>query len=740
MDIDPQPSQNAQLKRKARPVSGSLKKKTKVQHRTLDTLPWQSIQRPLDTGLDGDEGVLELEEVDDVEIVYEDTENGRVLKFNVSREHGPNVKPKDDQTASYLASVKFDSKPICTFFHRIQRSHCTPFPGALLPSWRPFKLHPHLLQVLHSKNFKSPTPIQSNSLPKAIAGKDIVGVAETGSGKTLAYGLPILQHILTSPRPVLSTESGSSKRQLRALVITPTRELALQVADHLNIFARAIADAAVKREEGDEPDLSAPSKKKKSNGKPSDNEAGSGPPLVSIAAIVGGMSAQKQRRLLDRGIEVMIATPGRLWDVLAEDEDLARQVSALDFLVLDEADRMIETGHFAELDNILRLTIRQSEEDQIEPEHEGGSSGDEGDNDQSGNAGTVAGATPSIAGTNQENGMRTYVFSATLSKDLQQNLKKRRRPKVGKKAKQKPASTLDDLVLRLDFRDPEPEIIDLSPQGGVVSSLKESKIECLVTDKDVYLYYFLLRYPGRTLVFLSSIDGIRRLAPLMELLGLPAYPLHSQLEQRQRLKNLDRFKQTPNAVLLATDIAARGLDIPSVDHVIHYQIPRTADVFVHRSGRTARAMREGFSLLMIAPDERRTVKLLFRSLDRNEDEVLEMSVELALLDKLKERIRVARQIDAQQHKVKKENHDRKWMKEAADAMEIELDSDFMSASEDEGRPTKHVQKKASGKTAALKAELKALLAQPLVAKGVSTSYVTSGSRPIAADFVAGDCE
>jgi len=224
----------------------------------------------------------------------------------------------------------------------------------------------------------------------------------------------------------------------------------------------------------------------------------------------------------------------------------------------------------------------------------------------------------------------------------------------------------------------------------------------------------------------------------MELLGLPAYPLHSQLEQRQRLKNLDRFKQTPNAVLLATDIAARGLDIPSVDHVIHYQIPRTADVFVHRSGRTARAMREGFSLLMIAPDERRTVKLLFRSLDRNEDDVLEMSVELALLDKLKERIRVARQIDAQQHTVKKENHDRKWMKEAADAMEIELDSDFMSASEDEGRPTKHVQKKANGKTAALKAELKALLAQPLVAKGVSTRFVTSGSRPIAADVVAGD--
>ena len=151
--------------------------------------------------------------------------------------------------------------------------------------------------------------------------------------------------------------------------------------------------------------------------------------------------------------------------------------------------------------------------------------------------------------------------------------------------------------------------------------------------QDVYLYYFLLRYPGRSLVFLSSIDGIRRLMPLMELLQLKAFPLHSQLEQRQRLKNLDRsvyifpchshrsyrcfrFKSTPNSILLATDIAARGLDIPAVDHVVHYQIPRSADVYVHRNGRTARAMRSGFSLLMVAPDERRIVRALLSSLRR----------------------------------------------------------------------------------------------------------------------------
>jgi ATP-dependent RNA helicase DDX24/MAK5 len=153
--------------------------------------------------------------------------------------------------------------------------------------------------------------------------------------------------------------------------------------------------------------------------------------------------------------------------------------------------------------------------------------------------------------------------------------------------------------------------------------------------QDVYLYYFLLRYPGRSLVFLSAIDGIRRLMPLMDLLNIKAFPLHSQLEQRQRLKNLDgcappallpqyfcsharpcRFKSTPNSVLLATDIAARGLDIPAVDHVVHYQLPRAANTYVHRNGRTARARREGFSMLMVSPDERRVVRTLLGSLHR----------------------------------------------------------------------------------------------------------------------------
>lgn len=156
-----------------------------------------------------------------------------------------------------------------------------------------------------------------------------------------------------------------TKRTLQALILAPTRELALQVSDHLNAFARVIDTKA-------EQDVDLAEAKEKQQKKIT-------PPLVSIAAIVGGMSAQKQRRILDRGVDVLVATPGRLWDILEEvrdihsnspcqilhilvqDEGLARQISQLKFLVLDEADRMVEAGHFAEMDNILRLTIRKSQ-------------------------------------------------------------------------------------------------------------------------------------------------------------------------------------------------------------------------------------------------------------------------------------------------------------------------------------------------------------------------------------------
>lgn len=212
----------------------------------------------------------------------------------------------------------------------------------------------------------------------------------------------------------------------------------------------------------------------------------------------------------------------------------------------------------------------------------------------------------------------------------------------------------DDLLLRLDFRDPDPEIIDISPEGGVVSSLKESQINCLVTDKVCtavgFVASFLTSRTGCLPVLLP--DALPWTLPHI-LLFHRRNPAHHAPHEPARCARLPaalaagaetaleesrqvcpilrsavsvslnrlcapRFKTTANSILLATDIAARGLDVPAVDHVIHYQIPRSADVYVHRNGRTARAMRSGFSLLMCAPDERRLVRALLGSLGRRE--------------------------------------------------------------------------------------------------------------------------
>ncbi|KAL1730610.1 P-loop containing nucleoside triphosphate hydrolase protein [Schizophyllum commune] len=735
------------------------RKKTKIVHKNPDDLPWKTVKRPVVAGLDGDDGILELEEVEDVEVVYEETEGGRVARFNVLRAEGEDggdfdmkeisgleEEMGDDEDADQEPSPSelgeapdFDGLEEGPSEHRDvtpegEYEEWVPFtqtglavdeePNALdtptsLEEWEPYALHPQLLKTLQTRNFLKPTPIQAAALIPALAGRDVVGVAQTGSGKTLAYGLPILHHLLENPHKSTTGE----KRPVRALILAPTRELALQVSSHLNACLNTVDETPEAKTEADAPGKAVKKGKKKGGKdekKDTQTNAKKPPPPVSVAALVGGMSLQKQKRILGRGVDVLVATPGRLWDVIQEDDDLARNIKNLKFLVLDEADRMIEAGHFAELDNVLRLTLRANKNDQIQTEV-----GEEVDDEREDDDESV------------QDGLQTFVFSATLSKDLQRNLKKRKAPGKSRKPRAAPASTLDDLLMRLDFRDEEPEVIDLSPKGGVVSTLKESKVECVVSDKDVYLYYFLLRYPGRSLVFLSAIDGIRRLLPLMELLEIKAFPLHSQLEQRQRLKNLDRFKSTPNCVLLATDIAARGLDIPAVDHVLHYQIPRSADTYIHRNGRTARANAAGFSMLMCAPDERKVARSLLNSVGRQFDDIPELPVERSLFDKLKARIQLAKQIDTAQHRVKKEKHERKWMREAADAMEVELDSDFMSDSESEA-PSKRQKKAANTKTAALKAQLKELLAQPLVARGVSTKYITSGSRPIVDDLLAGE--
>ncbi|WFD42539.1 RNA helicase [Malassezia psittaci] len=528
--------------------------------------------------------------------------------------------------------------------------------NANLPDWQPFQLAPTIVQALAKLQFTKPTEVQSRTLPLSIGldgpARDVIGVAETGSGKTLAYGLCILQYIAQNP-------SKDSDRPLEALILTPTRELALQVTKHL----QAVSEA--------------------------------GGNFANIATVCGGMSMQKQQRMLQQhsGAHIVVATPGRLWDLLKQDDGFAQRVRQTRFLVIDEADRMIEMGHFAEMDAILRMIQR----------------------------------SPGPIPANEA--MQTLVFSATMAKALQQNLQRKQWRK--KKRSAEPSNTLDDLLSRIDFRDSEPAVVELLPERKVASNLLEAKIACINKDKDVYLYYLLLRYPGRTLVFLNSIDGVRRLTPILTALSLDVYPLHGQLQQQQRLRNLDRFRSSSGSttkVLLATDVAARGIDIQGVDHVVHFQVPRTADAYVHRSGRTARAGQHGISVALVEPNEQRVLNGIWKALKRT-DTLATLTIEYTLLDAIRERLRLAKQIDELQHTQNKAKHEDSWIRKMAQEADLNLDSDSEQDNVESQAVAGRKSAKSDAKLASLRAELKALLARPITPRGISQKYLTSTTRP-----------
>ncbi|SNX81554.1 related to MAK5 - ATP-dependent RNA helicase [Melanopsichium pennsylvanicum] len=615
------------------------------------------------------------------------------------------------------------------------------FDNKLLPKWSHLPLHSALKRALARKGFKVPTEIQNRSLPFALGlqqqtassddsedaaatlsssqrKRDVVGVSQTGSGKTLAYGLPVLNYLFENAESAIASSSLTNGTidvppPLGALILCPTRELALQVSSHLTDLVRAsclVSD-----------DEAAGISHKKLLRRP------------QIAVVCGGMSEQKQRRLLEgrsrkgdrkAGVDIIVATPGRLWEMTRLDDHLAARIKQTRFLVLDEADRMVEVGHFAEMEHILNL-VNRSEAKRPSEGQDGQQNG--GSDDESESCVEAHGVKPS-------SNMQTFIFSATLSKALQVNLKRRRKLKQFIKKRhskrKENATTLDELMDRVDFRDDSPAVIDLSSGQGLPEGLLETKIECVGKDKDLYLYYFLLRYPGRSLVFVNSIDGIRRLTPIMAQLNITAYPIHSQLQQKQRLKNLDRFRafnrsgRINNCVLLATDVAARGLDIPSVEHVVHFQLPRSADTYVHRSGRTARAGSSGVSLALIEPKEKTLWAKLCRAMGRKVD-IPTFPVTFSTLGLLRERVELALAIDKQTHEANKQAHDDEWLAKLAEEADLAMSDDDVDPDAPRQSGSKARNGKETVKLNEMKSKLAALLAQPITTKGLSHRYLTA---------------
>ncbi|KZP15433.1 hypothetical protein FIBSPDRAFT_958769 [Athelia psychrophila] len=395
----------------------------------------------------------------------------------------------------------------------------------------------------------------------------------------------------------------------------------------------------------------------------------------------GGQAERRPARELDRGVEVHVVAPGHLWNIPEDGDELAKQIRGLKFLMVDEANRMVEAGHFEEI---------PPSDETIETERLGAD----------------------------------IRLLRTLSKDLQRNVKKRSSPRIrGKKGK-----GLTTLLLRLDFRDPEPAIIEekvspVSPSPLRIPIIAFRMCTCTTSSPAAQADHSCSCIPSTGYGTASKLEQRLRLKNLDRYATSHPHlisPFHIIWYRRNSYKNkanVLRFKGTPNSALLATDI-------PAVDHIIHYQIPRSADSYVHWNGRTARAMHKGFSMFMCGPNERRVVRALQGSWGRQETDMLEMNIELSMLDKLKARVALARKIDSVHPKVKKENHAKNWMKEAAEAIRLGLcqptDGRSSDDEDDQGRPMKVKVKSRNVRTRVMGAEFKRMLTMPLIAKGCST--------------------
>ncbi|XP_064919664.1 ATP-dependent RNA helicase DDX24 isoform X3 [Columba livia] len=400
---------------------------------------------------------------------------------------------------------------------------------------------------------------------------------------------------------------------------------------------------------------------------------------IKTAILVGGMAAQKQERVLNRKPEIVIATPGRLWELVKERHPHLSNLRQLRCLVIDEADRMVEKGHFAELSQLLEIL----NDSQYNPRRQ------------------------------------TFVFSATLTLVHQtptRVLQKKNAKKMDKKTK------LELLMEKVGIKG-KPKVIDLTRKEATVETLTETRIHCNTDEKDYYLYYFLLQYPGRTMVFANSIDCVKRLSSLLTILNCDPLPLHANMHQKQRLKNLERFAERDNCVLLTTDVAARGLDIPNVQHVIHYQVPRTSELYVHRSGRTARAANEGLSLLLIGPDDLINFRKIYKTLEKSE-ELPFFPIDTKCMTSIKERMNLARQIEkAEFFNSRAKQHD-SWLQQAAEALEVDLDDDMFMGKKASEQEESQKQKMLKG----MKKQLKHMLSQPLFKVLMKTKYPTQSGK------------
>ena len=352
-----------------------------------------------------------------------------------------------------------------------------------LMSFQSLGLSKALLKAINNQGYTEPSPIQEKAIPLILKGKDILASAQTGTGKTAGFTLPMLQR--------LSQGQSQKRRKVRALIITPTRELAAQVHANVKSYSEFLN--------------------------------------IQSTVIFGGVNQRPQVATLKRGVDVLIATPGRLLDLQNQG---FLSLSNVEILVLDEADRMLDMGFLRDIKRIISLLPSKTQ---------------------------------------------NLLFSATFSKDIKK--------------------------LATEFLY-QPAIVEVSPENSTVDKINQ-KIYRVAKDKKTRLIIKLISdgHWKQVLVFTRTKHGANRLCKKMISAGISAAAIHGNKTQGARTKALAGFKSNAIRVLVATDIAARGLDIPLLPHVINFEIPNISEDYVHRIGRTGRAGASGEALSLVSADE-----------------------------------------------------------------------------------------------------------------------------------------
>ena len=365
-------------------------------------------------------------------------------------------------------------------------------------------LDAQILRAIEEEGYTEPTPIQAQAIPHVLAGRDLMAMAQTGTGKTAAFTLPLLQRLL----PHASTSASPARHPIRALILAPTRELAIQVEKSVETYSKHV-------------------------------------PLRSTV-VFGGIDIKTQKPALMKGVEILVATPGRLLDHVESRNLMLNQVQ---ILILDEADRMLDMGFMPDLKRILTLLPRQRQ---------------------------------------------TLLFSATFSDDIKK--------------------------LAQDFL-ANPVTVEAERRNTAAETVKQS---VLMVDHDNKFSVLadLIRSRGlkQVLVFTRTKLTAAQLARKLEREGIPSDAIHGDKTQLERIKALDAFKENKITALVATDVAARGLDIDQLPLVVNYELPTSAEDYVHRIGRTGRAGASGEAISLVdGEEERRLVeieKLLKREFPR----------------------------------------------------------------------------------------------------------------------------